>query len=151
LFPDSQWRRLESVWRSFYPLAGLDPERLALVKLLEATMPEFIQLLINHRVAALDGRTLPEILRHEERRPERLKMLFKRWRARQSEILHVPPPLALAVLGQAKADFLLSPEGETRAVLSLLRAWALQRTLSLTGSPHTKCNCRPRRSEEKPH
>jgi hypothetical protein len=27
-------------------------------------------------------------------------------------MLRVPPPLALAVLGQAKADFLLSPEGE---------------------------------------
>jgi hypothetical protein len=150
LFPHPQWRRLEAVWRSFYPLEGLDPERLALVKLLEATMPEFIQLLMNHRVAALEGRTVPEILRYEERRPERLKMLFKRWRARRGEILHVPPPLALAVLGQAKADFLLSPEEETRAVLSLLRAWALQRTLSLTGSPHSKCNCRPRPVKRKP-
>lgn len=144
LFVHSQWQRLESVWRSLYPTEGLDQERLKLVQLLESTMPELVRLLVNHRIPALGGRTLPEILNHKDRTPEKLRLLFHRWRTIPGAILQAPPPLALAVLGQAKADFLLSPEGESRAVLSLLRAWALQRSLSLTGLSRAKCSCRAR-------
>ena len=144
LFAHSQWQRFESVWRAFYPLEGLDPQRLALVQLLESTMPEFVHLLVNHRPPLLKGRTIPEILNHHERTPAKLRALFHHWRGKPGEILHAPPPLALAVLGQAKADFLLSPEGESRTVLSLLRAWALQRSLSSNDASHAKCSCRPR-------
>lgn len=149
LFPHLQWQRLESVWRSFYPLEGLDPKRLELLQLLESTMPEFIRLLVSHRVPALGGRTIPEILRHEERRPEKLRALFHRWRTNRSEMLRVPPPLALAVLGQAKADFLLSPEGESEAVLSLLRAWALRRSFQLIDAVPSKHSCRQCRQKAK--
>lgn len=143
LFPHSQWRRMDSIWRACYPLEGLDPGRRELVRMLETTMPEFVQILLDHRVPALGGRTIPDTLNCLDRSPEKLRSHYQRWRIHRREFLHVPPPLALAVLGQAKSDSLLSPEGESRMVLSLLRAWALQRTLSLPGPSQSKCKCRP--------
>lgn len=146
LFPDPQWDRLESMWRSLYPLDGLDGRRLALVRTLEATMPEFVNLLVNHRVPAIGGRTIPGLLESGSRSPEQLRAQFQRWRAARSGMLHAPPPLALAALGQAKADSSLSPEGESKLVLALLRSWALQRSLSLPGPIQPRCNCRRKSS-----
>ncbi|MBN9657230.1 MAG: hypothetical protein J0H49_03580 [Acidobacteria bacterium] len=149
LFPDPQWNRLETMWRSLYPLEGLDARRLELIRTLETTMPEFVGLLVNHRVRAVGGRTIPGLLQSGSRSPEQLRAHFQRWRAARSGMLHAPPALALAALGQAKADSSLSPEGESKLVLALLRSWALQRCLSLPGPIQPRCNCRRKSSSSK--
>jgi hypothetical protein len=40
-----------------------------------------------------------------------------------------PPALALAVIGQARAERQLGPEEESRTLVELLRYWALRSTL----------------------
>ena len=52
LYPHPQWARLAELWESFYPLEGLDGERRQLFAILEAAMPGFVTLLVNHRPRA---------------------------------------------------------------------------------------------------
>ncbi|PWU11965.1 MAG: hypothetical protein C5B51_01740 [Terriglobia bacterium] len=146
LFPHPQWTRVERLWRSFYPLAGLSAQQRALIDGMLATMPEFVALLAQHRPAALQGRTLPEALRVADRSPARLRSRFAQWRHAPAMALGERPSLALAVFGQAGADSLLSAEAEARTVRWLLRNWALGRSLriatpELVSSP---CRCQVR-------
>jgi len=58
-------------WRSFgesyYPIADLDDERKSLLARLEASLPEFVSVLINHRPKALRNRSLLEAMNIEQR------------------------------------------------------------------------------------
>jgi len=129
LFPHSQWRRLSELWASFYPLAGLDASRRALFAELEAAMPGFVGLLVNHRPAALRGRSLSEALEVDERSPAKLAALFLQWRRTPERMYRAAPSLVFAVVGQARADGRLSPEEESHLLAKLLTHWALRNAL----------------------
>ena len=60
LYPHRQWDRLGALWESYYPTSGLDPPKRRLFALLEATMPDFVALVVNHRPTRLGGKSLME-------------------------------------------------------------------------------------------
>ena len=129
LFPHPQWDRLERVWESLYPPVGIDPEKRAVLELLEKTMPELVSLLIDHRPKMLGGKSLAAALETDARQPARLIAHFKEWRASPRLRKRAPPSLVFAVIGQARADGVISPEDESRYLRSMLKHWALQSVL----------------------
>ena len=129
LYPHPQWRRLARLWESYYPVADLDDERQGLLARLEASLPEFVSLLINHRPKALRDRSLLEAMNVERRTPSRLTALFGAWSKAPRQMYRAPPSLVFAVLGQAKADDNLSPEDESDLLAKLLSFWAMRSTL----------------------
>jgi hypothetical protein len=129
LYPHPQWARFVRLWQSFYPPHGLDPERRRLFAALLATMPAFVELLIHHRPRALRGHSLSEVLETRNRQPARLAALFQSWSRRPGQMYRSPPTLVFAVIGQARADDRLSPEGESVVLSKLLTHWALRSTL----------------------
>lgn len=129
LYPHPQWAAFDRLWESFYPRAGIDSERLRIIESLEATMPAFIRLLTGHRPKALRGKTLAEVFPIRERQPARLQALYEAWRGEPSRFRRAAPTLVFAVLGQARQDRKLSPEGESRLVGDLLNHWAVRRAL----------------------
>jgi hypothetical protein len=129
LYPHPQWRRLARLWEAYYPVADLDDERQGLLARLEASLPEFVSLLINHRPKALRDRSLLEAMNVERRTPSRLTALFGAWSKAPRQMYRAPPSLVFAVLGQAKADDNLSPEDESDLLAKLLSFWAMRSTL----------------------
>jgi len=129
LYPDPQWRGLASLWDSLYPRDRLDAARGQLLAALEATAPALVALLADHRPRSLGGRSLRDVMPLADRHPRRLAELWASFRHNHDRIRDVPPSLAFAVLGQARALGDLSPETEGRTVESLLTYWALRSTL----------------------
>jgi hypothetical protein len=129
LYPHPQWQKMARLWESYYPVAGLDDERRGLLARLEASFPEFVSVLINHRPNALRGRSLLEAMNIQQRTPGRLAALFGAWSNSPRQIYRAPPSLVFAVLGQAKADGNLSPEDESDLLAKLLNFWAMRSTL----------------------
>jgi hypothetical protein len=129
LFPHAQWQRLSELWRSLYPVDGLDASRRELIARLEDNMPAFAEMLAGHRPSSLRGASLREALEVDTRQPARLVQLFRDAQHRPGGLKRLPPSLAFAVLGQARANGELSPEGEAAQVSKLLRQWALADTL----------------------
>jgi hypothetical protein len=129
LYPHPQWDNLARLWASLYPASGLDIGQQQLFALLEASLPGLVALLVEHRPASLRGRSLREVLTATQRRPASLRMLYQSWRAGPEQLRSVPPSLAMAVLGQARADGALMPEAESRLLDELLTHWSLRSTL----------------------
>jgi hypothetical protein len=129
LYPNPQWRQLAEVWTSLYPVGRLPADRVRVIRALLATMPAFVGLVLGHRSPALRGRSLGEVLRAEDRSPDRLLRRYAAWTADPSAIRRTRPALAFAVIGQARARGLLTPEGEDRLLGRLISYWALQSTL----------------------
>jgi hypothetical protein len=138
LYPDPQWSRLDRLWEALYPKAGLPAATLRLLRDLEATMPEFVRLLVEHRPRALRGRCLREVFPLAERQPARLRAEFASWLRSPRRMAAAAPTLLFAVLGQAKQDRRLDPERESRIVAERLERWALRRTLA----PHHRAGPR---------
>jgi hypothetical protein len=139
LYPHPQWAQLASLWESFYPIRGLDADRQQLFAMLEAAMPGFVALLVNHRPRALRGKSLGEVMETEQRQPARLSNYWRSWRNSPAKLRNVPPTLAFAVIGQAKADGEIEPEQESRLLAQLLTHWALQSTFA----DRTRCVAPP--------
>ncbi|MES1241877.1 MAG: hypothetical protein ABUT39_09685, partial [Acidobacteriota bacterium] len=133
LYPHPQWAEFDRLWESFYPRAGLDAERLRVIRGLEETMPDFIRLLIDHRPKSLRGQRLVEVFPVPERQPARLRALFEAWKTDPKAMRNSAPTLVFAVLGQAKQDRRLSPRAESETVADLLNRWALRRALRKPG------------------
>lgn len=129
LYPHPQWARLADLWESYYPVHGLDPARLKLLTQLQASMPGFVALLVNHRPKALRGHTLVEVLDVPARQPARLTSLYRVWSRTPKAMYRAPPSLVFAVIGQARADGQVSPEEESQLLAKLLTHWALTSTL----------------------
>jgi hypothetical protein len=129
LYPHPQWARLADLWESFYPLDGLDDGRIELLRALERSMPQFIELLLDHRPSSLRGATLAEVMAAAERQPERLMALYRTWRQFPEQMRGARPSLAFAVVGQAKAEGMVSPEEEGDLLAELLKHWALRSSL----------------------
>lgn len=134
LYPHPQWGRLSEIWESFYPRDGLDPKTRDVIAGLEAAMPEFVALLVNHRPQLLRGRSLVEALEVQARQPAQLVSLYRRWQKMPALMYRTAPTLAFAVLGQARHDGALSPEDESVILSKLLNHWALRATLDMSGA-----------------
>jgi hypothetical protein len=135
LFPDPQWDKLESIWLSYYPPTDLDGGKREMIALLERSMPGLATLIANHRPKSLKGASLKEALQTDERQPVRLSALFQSWRASPARMYEASPTIVFAVIGQARAEALISPEAEGRIFSRMLNYWALRDTLD------TAVNC----------
>jgi hypothetical protein len=146
LYPHPQWKKVAELWESYYPVASLDDERRGLFARLEASLPEFVSILVNHRPRTLRGRSIGEAMNIEQRTPVRLAALYRAWNAAPAQLYRAPPSLAFAVLGQAKADGHLSPEDESDLLGKLLTYWAMRSTLDVSAY----CATMPSRSVQAP-
>lgn len=138
LYPHPQWQRLARVWEALYPRTGVDPGVLDIIARCEPVLPELAAVIADHRPASLRGRALGEVLASDQLQPERLRAQFARWRACSRLVERAAPCHVFAVIGQARADNALSPEGEARALSRLLTYWALNSALETTA------HCPPR-------
>jgi hypothetical protein len=132
LYPHPQWRRLCAMWESFYPPSGLVEETQALLAALQASMPAFVELLVNHRPKALRGRSLMEVMGVGPRQPARLSEFYQLWNATPPQMYRASPSLVFAVMGQARADRRITPEEESALFGKLLTHWALRATLNMS-------------------
>lgn len=129
VYPHPQWARLERLWESYYPPAGLAPPQLQVLAQLQDSMPALVGLLVQHRPPALRGRSLLEAMNAAARQPARLQLLFRFWNRTPERMYRAAPSLVFAVLGQARADGTLAPEAEAALLERLLTHWALRTTL----------------------
>lgn len=129
LYPDAQWSRLSRLWQTLYPPAGLSSAKAQVIDALLATMPAFVRLLVNHRPVSLEGRSLAEALPLAAYQPAQLRRRRHAWRWSIPNWCTASPIMALAVLGQARADGVISAAGESRMLEQLLRRWALRGAL----------------------
>jgi hypothetical protein len=130
LYPHPQWRDLAGLWAAMYPADALDDERRRLLLDLSAAAPRLVELIIEHRPAALGGASLREVLPLADRTPDRLATHLDAWRCDPAGLHRAPPTLAFAVLGQARAGGRLSPESESPILGELLTRWALTSTFA---------------------
>ena len=134
LYPDPQWADIAAVWQRLYPPRGLHPGLLDAMTRLDQTLPAFVSLLVGHRPATLRGRTLGRVLRSPDRTPPELIATFRRWSRAPDLMSAAAPTLVFAVLGQARAVGLISPEHESRLLAELIGEWALRSTLATNAS-----------------
>ncbi len=127
LYPHPQWKRLAGLWEAYYPTAGLDTHKKALITLLEGTIPQFVALLVHHRPKTLGGNTLREAISATDRQPGRLAADYQAWRTVPAKMRTARPCRVIAAIGQARADGKMSPEEEGQILASLLPQWALHR------------------------
>lgn len=132
LYPDPQWERLAGLWEQLYPLAGLPAENQRLLHWIEQGIPELVAFLLSHRPERLRGRTIAGALASPLLQPWRLRRIFRGWQRSPARMRLARPVLVFAVLGQARADGLLSPARESFWLAEMLRWWALRSSLQTT-------------------
>lgn len=132
IYPHEQWQRLERLWLSLYPLNKVEPKKRMIIDALNRTMPEFVQLVINHRPPSLKGKKLVDIFPYKTRQPSRLQFLYNTWRFAPDEISTAPPSLVFAVVGQAHADANISATTESKLLSVWLTQWAFLRSENRT-------------------
>lgn len=130
LYPHPQWKRLSAVWNRLYPTQSLPAEKQTILSALEASMPEFIDVCLNHRPKILRGHTLVQVMGAGQRQPARLSALFRQWTRTSDLVYKAPPSLVLAAIGQAKMDGSITPRQESRLLTKLLTHWALRGRLA---------------------
>jgi hypothetical protein len=130
LYPHPQWRELEGVWEELYPPSPLPEQRQRLFRLLEQARRPFVELLMGHRPRSLGGRSLAEVMEPGLRTPEILRRHYADWSTSPTAMRSVQPSLIFAAFGQARAEGRISPEAEGRALSTLLRYWAVQKTFT---------------------
>jgi hypothetical protein len=132
LYPHEQWDKAAALWEAFYPLGDIDDERRQLFAALEESMPEFVDVLVNHRPPKLRGLTLAEAMPLAERTPERLREHYELWRKQPRLMREARPALVFAAIGQVRIEARISPEKESRMLAYLLTYWAMRSTLNTT-------------------
>jgi hypothetical protein len=144
LHPQPGWDQLLELWDSYYPLGGLAQEQRQTLQLLERLIPQLVQVLVQHKPAALKGRTLCEAMQLEQIRPSRLRGLLAAWRRRPREMYRTRPIVVFAALGQGRADGTVTPEEESQLLDKLLTQWAMWGTLQAARTsqwnPTQECN-----------
>ncbi len=134
LFPGAQWKTLEDTWRSMYPLVGLQEDIAQTIKGLIRILPQFVQLVINHRSAATRMQPLFTLFPVAERQPGLLRQYYRQWISEPERSAQSPPSLVFAAIGQAHADRQIDADTESRLLTRCLRFWALMRSESRTAS-----------------
>jgi hypothetical protein len=135
LYPHPQWAAMRRTWKELYPTRDLPAERRAQIERIEATIPDFVDLLLGHRSPVLAGHRLGDIWPVRERQPAQLVRLHREWGGDFAVMARQPPSLVFAVVGQAKTAGLISPETESRMLSSLLEAWAVRSSLDVIEQP----------------
>jgi hypothetical protein len=133
LYPDEQWIRLKKLWDNLYPiqLAG-NQEKIRAFQRLEALIPAFVELLAQHQNETLKGKKLKAVFPLNDRQPNQLRKLYQQWRSQIARMKSSRPSLVFAVIGQARADQLMSPQEENHLLGQMLRYWALKRNIAST-------------------
>ncbi len=131
LFPDAQWARLDGIWTSLYPVEQSPPALRPVLDEVYDLAPSFLRVLLGHRPRSLRGRSLYEVLPLGDIQPRRLADDFERWRTQRSLMRRARPSRAFAVIGQARADGKVTPEGESRILSELLGHWALRSSMDV--------------------
>jgi hypothetical protein len=130
LYPDAQWARLKRLWDKLYPVSLAGGEKSHIYRQLETLLPAFTGMVTHHRPAALREKLLKDAFPLTARQPAQLRKLYLLW-SRAPELLRKKQPsLVFAVIGQARADNLISPDKENEVLSELLSAWALRRSIS---------------------
>lgn len=129
MYPSPQWMELADMWTDLYPSAHAPTAMRRTLAGLRAEIPPLVRLVLEHRPPALRGARLGDALRMPDRRRTVLLARFASWRATPARFAHAPPALAFAVVGQARAEGLLSPEQESRLLGELLTGWAIRGSL----------------------
>lgn len=132
LYPHPQWAKLAGIWEAYYPLTGLSSTKRQIFTTIEAAIPDFVGLLVNHRPEALRGKSLGSAMSSADRSPGNLRDLYRNWQANPSLKMKVPPSLVFAVIGQARADGALTPEKESRLLSEVLTYWAMRQNLDMS-------------------
>ncbi len=127
LFPDPQWDRLWNLWESFYPKEKLPPEKLSVMKQLDNEMDRFIRLIINHKPRSLNGKRLIDLFEIPRRQPRNFREAYQTWRKNPGLINTTSPVMVFAVLGQAKADQVITSKEESNLLKQQLNRWANDR------------------------
>ncbi len=128
-YPQPGWKRLMELWESYYPRTGAAPQQREVLELLERTIPELVNLLVNHRPPALQGRSLREALDTHALQPARLRALLSHWRRAPQHMYRTRPIVVFAAIGQGRVDGQITPEEESAVIGKLLSHWALWSTL----------------------
>lgn len=129
LYPDPQWTELAAMWAQLYPLAQAPAAMRRTLSDLQDRIPLFVHLLLRHRPASLRGARLGEVLRLPDRGRDALLQHYASWRGSPARFPRTPPALAFAVVGQARAAGLITPEYESRVLAELLTGWAVRGSL----------------------
>lgn len=125
LYPDPQWDRLERIWEQLYPTENQPAAQRGLIRLLTDALPDFVQTTVTHRPATLKGKTLREAFPLAERTPERLRQIYRLWQQQPEAVYRARPGLVFGAVGQARADFVLSPAAENKMLTDMLYQWAI--------------------------
>ena len=129
LYPQPIWKQLVGLWESYYPLRSSHSHHRETLAKLESTIPALAGLIVQHRPAALRGKTLPDVFDLQELSPERLRRQLQLWRREPQRMYRARPILAFAAVGQGRADGAITPEEESTVLGKLLTHWALTSTL----------------------
>lgn len=124
IYPHEQWQRLDRLWQNMYPLEKLDQKSLNIIDALSTTMPEFINMMINHTSPALKGIKLLDIFPYKARQPSQLQFLYNTWRFSPNALSNARPSLVFAIIGQAHADANISAKTESKLLSDWLTQWA---------------------------
>ena len=129
LYPDPQWMELADLWTDLYPARHAPTAMRRPLYHLRDQIPALVRLLLEHKPPLLRGARLGDVLFLPDRRRIALLESFTSWRAAPAKFAHAPPAAAFAVVGQARAAGLLSPEQESRLLGELLTGWAIRSSL----------------------
>ena len=129
LYPDRQWDELAELWSQLYPAESAPAAMRAPLAQLEAEIPAFVRFVLEHRPPALRGAQLGDALGLPDRGRDALMERYADWQDYPVRLAEAPPALAFAVVGQARAAGLISPERESRVLGELLTSWAVRGSL----------------------
>lgn len=129
MYPDRQWAELADLWSQLYPRRHAPAVMHQPLAQLEAQIPPFVEFMLEHQPPALDGAELGEVLRLPSRDKDALLTRYASWRDSPTEFAQASPALAFAVVGQARAAGLITPEHESRLLGELLTGWAIRSSL----------------------
>ncbi|WP_433968359.1 hypothetical protein [Tunturiibacter gelidiferens] len=138
LYPQPMWDQLTDLWDSYYPVDRIHEDQRQVLLLLERTIPGLVAILLHHRPAALNGRSIVEALDTDELQPARLRALLQGWRTMPDQMYKARPTLVFAALGQGRADGNISPEEESTVVGKVLTHWAVRSTLQAAAGCEVK-------------
>ncbi|MBE7173294.1 MAG: hypothetical protein INR73_22165 [Williamsia sp.] len=126
-FPHPQWDRIWNLWKLFYPVEDLPEDKQILLEQLEEELPDFVELVNNHKPLSLNGRSLQDLLPVQQRQPATLQQLYQQWKKQPLLMEKAAPTLVFAVMGQAKSDLVLQADEESQILTQQLRNWAFNR------------------------
>jgi hypothetical protein len=151
LYPQPVWRQLSELWESYYPISQSAVKQAATLQMLEQSIPELISILIHHRPASLKGKSILEVLDLDTLMPEQLRGALQRWRESPQEMYETRPSVVMAVIGQGRADGIITPEEESSVLGKLLTHWALAATLQAAAGGakgSVRCGCQTTRHSQ---